>query len=735
MNTRFRSSPPSPPVPAGQSLRVASICAILFLVVLALFGRTIGFEFVNLDDDQNVTNNPVIYRGFSWDGIRTVFSLHHSATDYWHPLTFVTHMFDCEFFGLWAGGHHLTNVLIHGGVTVLLFLVLRSMTGALWRSAFVSALFAIHPLRVESVAWVTERKDVLSGFFFILMIGAYLRYGRRPFSMANYLLVTALFACGLMSKPTVMAAPVFLLALDYWPLCRLEVDPARRFLVFLRLITEKLPLCLLSLAFAVEACIGNRSAFEAGENIPFSLRIGNAFTSYVIYLRDMAWPSGLAPFCTFPAEGIPMWQLLGSLLILISVSIVVFLQRKSRPIMMVGWLWYLILILPTIGFIQGGIVARADRYTYLPMIGILMMVTWLAGDITRFWNWSRPLKFVLGLTLLMLYARVSWVQLPHWRTPLALWTHTLRFRGNFDAVYVWHGNTLWDLGRIPESRGDYEKALMLNPHCADALVGLASILVLEGRQEEAIGMFWQAGRISPGESRIPLAIGNALLELGRNSEAEEAYRESVKLRPDDAAAHYNLGNALFIEGRNDEAIMEYREALRFNPSHRKAHHTLADAMLKSGRPREALLEYREGLRVNPTDAGAWHNLGKLLYQQGSRAEGIQDLKESLRLEPGKVEALNDLAWMLSTAPEANLRDGKRALELALQADKSSGGNDPATLDTLAAAYAENGDYLKALEQARKALALAKQQGNKELASSLKEEIALYEAGKPCRDPQ
>jgi len=722
-------------VPAGKPRQIAFICALLFLMVLALFGSTISFDFVNLDDDLNVTNNPVIYRGFSWDGIRSVFSLHHSTIDYWHPLTFVTHMFDCEFFGLWAGGHHLTNVLIHGGVTVLLFLVLRSMTGTLWRSAFVAALFAIHPLRVESVAWVTERKDVLSGSFFILMIWAYLRYGRRPFSMGNYLLVMGLFALGLMSKPTVMAAPVFLLALDYWPLCRMQLDPARRPLGFLRLAAEKLPLCLLSLASAVEACKGARPAFEAGAAFPLSLRIENALTSYIIYLRDMAWPAGLAPFCTFPPQGIPMWQFLCALLILLSISVAVFLQRKIRPILMVGWLWYLVLFLPTIGFIQGGIVARADRYTYLPMIGILMMVTWLAGDITRFWNWSRPLKFGLGLTLLMLYACVSWVQLPHWRNPLALWTHTLRFRRDLDLVYVWHGNALWDLGRIPESRGDYEKALMLNPHCADALVGLASILVFEGRQEEAIGMFRQAGRISPEESRIPLAIGNALLDLGRNREAEEAYRESVKLRQDDAAARYSLGNALFLQGKSEEAVVEYKEALRFNPSHRKAHHTLADALLKSGRPGEALLQYQAGLRVNPADAGAWHNLGKLLYQQGSRAEGIQDLKESLRLQPGKVEALNDLAWMLSTAPEANLRDGKRALELALQAEKAIASADPGILDTLAASYAETGDYPKALEIARKALKLAKQQGNKELASSLKEETALYEAGKPCRDPK
>jgi spermidine synthase len=241
--------------------------------------------------------------------------------------------------------------------------------------------------------------------------------------------------------------------------------------------------------------------------------------------------------------------------------------------------------------------------------------------------------------------------------------------------------------------------------------------------------------INPHDANACNNLGNALLDLGRSAEAEEAYREAVKLRPDEASARYNLGNALFIEGKSGEAIAEYRQALRINPSHSKAHHTLADALLKSGRPAEALLEYREGLKINPADAGAWHNLGKLLYQQGSREEGIRDLEKALRLEPGRMETLNDLAWMLSTAPDDSLRDGRKSQELALQAENASGGADPAILDTLAAAYAETGDYSKALETAGKALALAKQQGNKTIVASLGEEIALYKAGKPCRDPK
>ena len=353
----------SPAVSGGARWWVLGVCVFLAAITFAVFGQTLGYDFVNYDDNLNVYDNSAVKSGLTLKSISWAFKF--SQSDYWHPLTMLSHMLDCQFYGLAPAGHHLTNVLLQATVAILLFLVLRQMTGALWRSAFVAAVFAIHPLRVESVAWVTERKDLLQGLFFMLTVWAYVRYVRHSWSLARYLAVVLLFALGLMSKPTLMTLPFVLLLLDYWPLKRFVplgndahgTKPAgwrSHRPVVIRLVVEKLPLFVLSAASCVQAAIGNSPAFEINKSMPRILQISNAMVSYVAYIWQMVFPVKLAVVYPFPAGGLPFWEVMGAVILLVFISTVLFILRQRHPCFLVGWLWYLGMLVPMIGFIQAG---------------------------------------------------------------------------------------------------------------------------------------------------------------------------------------------------------------------------------------------------------------------------------------------------------------------------------------------------------------------------------------------
>ncbi len=371
---------PSPlKVPAGagrreQRWRVAVLCLTLAAITFAVFGQTAGFGFVNYDDNDYVYDNPVVARGLTLKGIVWAFSCHASN---WHPLTWLSHELDCQLYGLNPSGHHLTNVLLHTATVIALFLVLRQMTGALWRSAFVAAVFAIHPLRVESVAWVAERKDVLSGLFFMLTIGAYVRYARRPWSPARYGLVVLLFALGLMCKPMLVTLPVVLLLLDYWPLQREESRKLSG------LVLEKLPLLALSAASCVVTLLAQNGAIQSTELYSMPMRYANALVSGMVYLGQMVWPAGLAVFYPYPHNGLPAWEVALAGMLLAGLSAGAWGRRRKQPWLLVGWLWYLVMLLPVVGVIQVGGQAHADRYTYLPQIGIYVAADMAGGGVGR----------------------------------------------------------------------------------------------------------------------------------------------------------------------------------------------------------------------------------------------------------------------------------------------------------------------------------------------------------------
>jgi tetratricopeptide (TPR) repeat protein len=681
--------------------RVTLICVALFLMVFMVFGRTVHHGFVNYDDDTRVYNNPLVLQGLTWKGISTYFSLHHPRPDYFHPITFLSHMMDCQFYGPWAGGHHLTNVLLHAVMAGLLFLLLRSMTGAMWRSALVAALFAIHPLRVESVAWIAERKDMLSGIFFLLTIGAYLRYGRNP-SLTRYLAVVLLFAFGLMAKPTLMPLPLLLLALDYWPLERHRCRGKQVVLCGLpvSIVLEKLPLLAMSLFSVVEASIANAEAFTDASAIPRLLRLENVSCSYLFYLWKEIWPSGLCIYYPFPESGIPIWQAVTSTLVLLAISWSVFFLRHRQPLLLIGWIWYLVMLLPMVGIIQAGGIAHADRYTYIPMIGIAIMIVWGASD----WIQSHRIpRFVVGggvALLLITLMMATFQQTAYWQDTVSLWTRELDCFPENDQAHNSCGNGLLDQGNIAGAIREFHRALVINPGSSYAHASLGYALFLHGELDEAITEDREAIRLNPTSFTAYNNLGNALAQKGKAEEAEAEYSNALKIHPMDSSIHFNMGNLFLIQGKYEQAFAEFRETIKLNPSHVKAR----------------------------------YQLGKNLYVHGNRADGMMELQKSIFIEPSNEGIRNDLAWMLATAPEESLRNGPRSLEFALDVNKATGGKNPFFLDTLAAAYAENGNFIEALQVAQHALDLAQSAGIKELVKNLREEINHYEASEPIKDP-
>jgi len=485
-------------------------------------------------------------------------------------LTWLSHMLDCQLYGLHPGGHHLTNVFLHTATVILLFLVLRQMTGAFWRSAFVAAVFAIHPLRVESVAWVAERKDVLSGLFFILTIGAYVRYARHPWSLIRYGLVVLLFALGLMCKAMLVTLPFVLLLLDYWPLRRAETSG--------KLIMEKLPLLALAAAACVITFLAQNRVVQLAESTSMSLRFANALVSCMVYLGQMVWPVGLAVFYPYPQNGLPERKIILAVTLLAGLSAVAFWQRRQQPWLLMGWLWYLVMLLPVIGIIQVGEQAHADRYTYLPQIGIYVAVAWLAGTWAAKWQAGGLAVGSLTAATLAVLTVCAWKQTTFWKTGETLWTHALACTPPNDIAWNGLGLALNQKGRADEAITCFQKAVQINPNCADAHNNLGLVLLPKARVDDAIAHCQMALRLRPDYKETHINLGNALVQKGRVDEAISQYEEALRISSDYAEAHNDLANALLAKGKVDEAISHYHEALEIKPSYADARYNLGLAL-------------------------------------------------------------------------------------------------------------------------------------------------------------
>jgi len=659
------------------------ICLFLVAVSLAVFGQTIRYQFVNFDDDSYVYNIPAIQSGLTVKGIAAAFINQHAHN--WHPLTTISHMLDCQLYGLNAGGHHATNVVLHIIAVLLLFWVLQQMTGATWRSALVAALFAVHPLHVESVAWVSERKDILSAVFFFLMLHAYSRYARTP-SVMRYLAVVVLFAAGLMSKPMLVSAPIILLLLDYWPLRRFEqpslmgktkaseTDKQRR--KIRRLYLEKIPLFVLSAAACILTFVLQKRTAGAIPPLPFLWRIQNAFVSYVIYVWKTLWPARLAVFYPHPNDTLALWDVIFAILLLLAITAAVIVFRKQRPYLLTGWFWYLIMLIPVIGIIQVGEQGHADRYTYLPHVGLFVAVVWFSIDVATV-RGSKPQVAVTTAAAVLVILALAWVafiQTSYWRNSEALWMHALAVTSDNDVA---HNN----LGYLCNDRGELDNAIS---HFESAA------RIRSGKRDPHYDL---------GSAFVQMNLGDALARKGRSDDAMVHYDEAIRLQPDYADAYYNRGTVLFAKGRIDEAITDLTKALEMHPNDADAHTSLGNALLQKGSLREAIAQYVTALALAPEDP----------------------------------HSRNNLAWVLATASDSSIRDGPKAVGFAQEAVQLSGGREPLFLRTLAAAYAESGRFSEAIAVAQQAVGIANMQAKPDMAKRLNGDLVLFRGNLPLRE--
>ena len=549
-----------------------AVCFLLVLAVWAVFGQTLRHEFINYDDPDYVSQNPAVARGISWDG--AVWAFTHRHSDNWHPLTTLSHMLDCQAYGLNPAGHHLTSVLLHAATAVLLFLVLRSMTGALCPAACVAAVFAIHPLRVESVAWVSERKDVLSGLFFMLTLWAYARHAQKQKAASQtilafltapfYWLALAFFAAGLMSKPMLVTLPFVLLLLDYWPLNRL---PAGCSAVqgWWRLGLEKIPFLLLAVGSCVATVWAQHNVIRSAAQLAFPWRIGNAMEAYVAYLGQTIWPTGLAVFYPHPKDHLSVVAAVGCVLGLAVITAGAVAARRQHPYLLVGWLWYLGMLVPVIGLMQVGEQARADRYTYLPQIGLSFALVWVVHEGCRSWRWRRTALTGAIVLILAGLAGMSYAQTKYWNNSLSLWTHALAVTGENGVALVNYGVVLASQGKLDEAVARFERALRLDSRpsffVADACFNLGNALVKKKQPGAAIPYYERALLTGPDKADVHINLGIALLGQKQWDAAAGHFAQAARLQPDSVLAQYNWGNALSLQGDFGGAIRHFQQSL------------------------------------------------------------------------------------------------------------------------------------------------------------------------------
>ena len=551
----------------SERIKVAAVCIFLTIIIWITFGQIIGHDFINYDDEEYVTENVHVLNGLNWADLKWAFTTGH--TGYSHPITWLTHQFDAQLFGTWAGGHHLTSVIIHTVNALLLFLLFWRMTRELWPSAFVAALFAIHPLHVESVAWVAERKDVLSGLFFLLTLHVYVSYVAKP-QTSRYLLALGLFFMGILSKPMLVTVPFLLLLLDYWPLKRARlagqekkaggVDGAR-------LMIEKVPFLVLAVGWSLLTfTVQSTSGAVARAQLGLGQRIAHAFVSYGMYVWNTIWPHDLALFYPYP-RAISAGAVLLGVTLLAVVSVLCLVEWKRSPYLITGWLWFLGMLVPVIGFVQVGEQARADRYTYLPQIGLGVLVTWGIWELLGKWRPGRPILAVTALVTIVGLTFVSYVQASYWQNSETVWRHSL--------------------------------AVTSNNHIAENNLG--NDLMKKGRLDEAIVHLRDALGILKDYPEAHNNLGYALANKGNWAEAIPSYQEAIRRRPDYPKAHNNLAISLAETGKTDEAVTEFGEALRLDPDYQEAHCNLAIVLLRVGRRNEAVGHLREALRLKPND--------------------------------------------------------------------------------------------------------------------------------------
>jgi len=634
--------------------RESVVYLFLTIVIATVYYQVPGLDFVNLDDGIYVAENTHVQAGLTLDSLTWAFSLNDSS--YWHPITWLSHMLDCQLFGLNPGMHHLVNLIIHLANSFLLLLILKRTTGSLWQSSLVAAMFALHPLNVESVAWVASRKNVLSTLFLMLTLWTYVRYTQGP-TMGKYLLVLLSFVLGLMTKPMLVTVPFLLLVLDYWPLgrfpagrwgyCGNSEGTASTMTVSgtehsSRLVLEKVPLLIFSmLSIYVTSLAAKLSGtMIPTEAVPMNLRIANGLVSYVAYVAKMAWPKDLAIFYPYPAV-VPLWHAVAAACVLTAVSAFIFRGWRKTPYLVTGWLWYLGTLVPVIGLKQVGLwPAMADRFAYVPLIGIFIIIAWGSPPLVAGLRYRRIFLTLAAGTVLSVFMILTWIQLHYWKNSSALFQHALRVTSNNHLAHNNLGNVLARQGKTEEAIGHFARALQMRPYFPNAHNNLGKALARQGKTEEAIGHYLKALQLKPN---LP--------------EAHNNLTKALQLKPDFAGAHNNLGNIFERQGKTNEALYHYSMAIQLNPDFGDAYFNFGTLLAQQGKSREAIAQFSQALQVEPDFAEAHNSLGALLARQGELSRAIEHFREALRIRP-------------------DFKKADRNLQVALQERERSGGTTP-----------------------------------------------------------
>ncbi len=679
------------------SLQIGIPCA-LFFGCLAIYGQTLGFDFVNFDDDAYVYANKWIADGFTWQNIQLAFTSNHAQL--WHPLATISHLIDVELFGSRPGWSHLINVLLHTANSILLYFALARMTSRWWASGLAAALFAFHPLRVESVAWISERKDVLSGFFFMLVLLSYTAYVRKP-SIRSYLPALIFVFCGLMSKPSFVTVPFLLWLLDWWPLKRdLSVESNReRRKLRKRMALEKLPMIIGSVAVCFITVNVQEKAIRGDDFYPIGLRLQNAIVSYATYLGQTLWPSNLCVFYPFPDKHYAWWIWLGAAILIVSVLHLGVEMRRRRRFLLVGWLWFLGMLVPNIGIIQAGNQAHADRFTYLPGIGLALIVAWGVYYATDYWERASKAIVTAACAVLLVLGYLSWRQTQTWSDGVTLFSRAVEISPNDAMLCNNLGNALTKAGRREEAEVSYRRACELAPDDVQGFINLGQALKDAGRWEEAAETLGSAMAIESKNGLVLHGLGLAMLQLGRFDTAVEYFETAEKSDPQNVDVLINLGLVRAKQTRFAEAEQLYRRALA----------------------------------IEPNSAVAAANLGIVLLQLDRQEESLEAFRASLIHRPDHVETLRSAAWLTSNMPGRSDHAKQEALGWAEKALKLSPSDDPILCDVVAAAYANVGRFEEAVRAARKGIEHAQDAGNYDLAYRIKSHLQRYELGMTLLD--
>ena len=782
---------------------------LLAAMTLLVFFPLLGAEFIGVDDGYYILNNSRVRAGLTWGGAGWALTSGFQAS--WHPLTWLSYMLDAQLFGLRPSGFHLTNLLLHVANVLLLFWFLASATSAPWRSAFVAGLFALHPLHVEPVAWIACRKDVLSTFFFLATLLVYMRYTKlaatrpadrnvgatqdapRSTLLRSYVLTLFLFACGLMSKAMLVTVPCLLLLLDFWPLRRwiwqsegirgsgsLLMRIRQSLRVNLPLLREKVPFFLLTIGASVAAAVAMHGERGASVALPLGPRLANGVLACCKYLGQMFWPSGLTLYYPHPGlrlvyelHGKPYpvsawltWPIISSLLLLILISAFAMLQLKRWPWLAVGWFWYLGTLVPVSGILQVGSHAMADRYTYIPLVGIFICLVWGVSEgtmllqthlrlrcyqgsgsssLSSFGGEGRGEEAVcpqtnargtytalacVGLAAILACAAFSRKQVGYWQNDRVAFEHALAVTADPGMAFYHIGGAFAEQGNRRVAMALYRASIATEPgRDPGAYLDLGALLEQEGKTNEALAIYDKALRAMPWAAQVHNHLGNLFSSAGRAEEALNHYRAAVQARDDYPDAHYNLGVALASQHQWSQAAEQFAAVVRLKPDDAEAHASLAETLLNQDKPSEAEHQFQEAIRLCPTNAAARLQLGMLCMAENNSDEALAQFKQAAQLRPDWPEALNALAWLLATHPRADHRDGAQAVRLAERACALVGDREPRFWSTLDCAYAEAGRFSEAIVTAEKARQLALASGRKELAEAAETRLALYRAGK------